>query len=332
MKIFVTNVPSFYKIKLFNEINKREKIIVLFTGKKDFNDRNQDFFSEEIQFEHYYFSGKNKITELRNFLKSHEYDELIIAGWDSRENWWCAFHSPRKKNSVVVESTILESKIKGYKGLLKRIFLCRVSKAYPSGTLHKDLLLALGFKGQINITGGVGLMNRIAQPVFQPRTSVKNFLYVGRLVEVKNLEILIQAFNEMPDLRLTIVGFGIQESLLKSIAKDNIIFMGAVNNRDLGVWYQNSDVFVLASKSETWGLVVEEALNNGCPILLSDKIGCKEDLLTSETGLSFVFNDKEDLKLKVRKMCDIDFYNSLRLGVSKLNFEQREKNQIEAFL
>lgn len=332
MKVYIGNFASFYKIKLFNEINKREKIVAVFTGDISKSTRNADFFAEKAEFEYSFCSGKKRFLSLKRLLKNTNYDELIIDGWDSKENWYAAFHSPKYKNAIIVESSIFESSITGLKRLVKRLFLSRISKAYPSGKPHLELLKQLGFNGVCKITGSVGLMNRASQPSYTPRNCVKNFLYVGRLVEVKNLKLLIQAFNEMPDLNLTIVGFGEQESELKAIAEENIKFTGAIENKALWYWYQVSDVFVLASKSEPWGLVVEEALNNGCPILLSDKIGCKDDLLTPETGLSFKHNDKEDLKRAVRKICDIDFYNRLRLGVSKLDFAKREKDQIEAYL
>ena len=335
MKIILTNYASFYKINLFNSINEIEKVVAIFTGVKNLKNRNNDFFKGEMKFEYYFVPGKNKYAKIRALLKSVDYknyNELIIDGWDSKENWWSAFYFPKKKNSLIVESSILESKITGYKALLKKIFLSRISKAYPSGKLHKDLLLALGFKGEIRITGGVGLMNRIPQPHYIERESVKNFIYVGRLVPVKNLELLIQAFNELPNLNLSIIGFGILEDELKTIAKNNIKFEGAIDNKALPTYYQSSDVFILPSKSEPWGLVVEEALNNGLPLILSDKVGCKDDLLTDKTGLLFKSDDKEDLKRAILKMTDIEFYNKLRLSISKMDFEKREQEQIAAYI
>ncbi len=332
MKLYIGNYASFYKVKLFNAINRREKLIAIFTGDPKDSTRNLDFFAEVADFDYYNCVGKGRFKKIKKILKTTKYNEVIIDGWDTKENWWVIFQSPKKKNAVIVESSILESTTTGPKAFLKKIFLSRISKAYPSGISHVKLLKALGFQGIYKVTGSVGIINRIHQPDYEPRIKVENFLYVGRLVEVKNLKLLISVFNEMPNLKLTIVGFGSQEKELKLLANENIIFTGAINNRDLGAWYKTADVFVLPSISEPWGLVVEEALNNGCPILLSDKVGCSEDLLTDETGLSFKFDDKEDLKQKVLKMCEIDFYNKLRLGVSKLNFEQREKNQIEAFL
>ncbi len=335
MKIFITNVPSFYKINLFNRINEKEKVFVIFTSKTE-NGRNDDFYKGVMQFEYQFLEGNFLTKYLKLFRILKEYTksdpELIIDGWDTKENWFVAFMFCKRQNGLIVESSYYESCYTGFKGVAKRLFLSRISTTFPCGIAQKELLLRLKFKGEIKTTGSVGIMGRSPQPAYSERKSVSRFLYVGRIVEVKNLELLISVFNDLPDLHLDIVGFGVLENYLKSIAKSNISFLGAIDNSDLGKYYQNSDVFVLPSKSETWGLVVEEALNNGCPVIVSDRVGCKDDLVTEETGLVFKSGDKEDLKKVIKQITDIAFYNKLRLGVSKLDFETREREQIEAYL
>lgn len=82
------------------------------------------------------------------------------------------------------------------------------------------------------VTKGVGVFNYVEQPPFEPRSAVRRFLYVGRLTEVKNLPFLINAFKNRLDLTLNIVGFGELEEYLKSIAGDNVNFLGAVDNKN----------------------------------------------------------------------------------------------------
>ena len=325
-KVFITNLPAFYKIKLFNEIAKRQDIKVIFLEKTGV-DRLPDFYDEPIMFSYAFTDNILKI--LHYAAKTRE---IIVGGWDSKENWFFAFAFPKKKLGIMVESSCYESMVTGLRGLLKKIFLSRIATAYCGGVPHKELMLRLGFKGEIRMTGGVGLIRRQPQSQYEPRKTVSRFLYVGRLVAVKNLELLIDVFNELPDLHLDIIGFGVLEEELKQLASKNISFLGAIDNAALGAYYQVSDVFVLPSTSEPWGLVVEEALNNGCPVIVSDKVGCKDDLVSAETGLVFEHSSKESLKEAIKKMCDVNFYNRLRLGVSKLDFEKRERAQIEAFL
>lgn len=332
MKIFLTNIPAFYKINLFNAINEKEKIFVLFVNSKSAT-RNEDFYDENIKFDYKILSNGfvRKNFQLFRILLKTNYSELIIDGWDTREAWVAAFLSKKQKNSIIVESSILESKTIGVKAFIKRFFLSRITKAYPSGINHKKLLEALNFKGRIKNQGGVGLFNVQEQPPYKGQTEIKNFIYVGRFVEVKNLTFLIQVFNDLPHVTLNIVGFGELESELKAIAKDNIKFLGAVGNKSLPDVYRQNHVLVLPSKSESWGLVVEEALNNGLPVIVSDKVGCKDDLITDETGLVFESDNSEALKNAIVKITDIEFYNKLRRGVSLLDFTKRMQQQVDVF-
>ena len=116
------------------------------------------------------------------------------------------------------------------------------------------------------------------------------------------------------------------------MAGSNVRFVGAVDNEKLPAVYRAADVFVLPSIIEPWGLVVEEALNNGTPVIVSDRVGCKDDLLTKETGLVFRHDDAASLKAAVRQMCDVAFYNRLRQGVARLDFSRSARRQVEVYL
>ena len=331
-KIFMTPGPSFYKNKLFNEVAKHIKICVFYTGGG--NDRNADFYRGELEFDYIELPKdfKNQVKTMRQLLKDNSYTEIVFGGWDNKITWWMLFNSPKNKNACIFESSVNESTASGYRGWLKKLFLRRLSKAYPSGKLQSALLKNLGFKGHIIEYGGCGILNYLPQPAYSKRDAVKNYIYVGRLVEVKNLSLLIRVFNQLSHLQLTIVGFGVLEQQLKAMAGNNICFKGAVDNEKLPELYRHSEVFVLPSKSEAWGLVVEEALNNGTPVIVSSAVGCKDDLVTPETGLVFESNNEKSLMEAILKISDVGFYNKLREGVSRLNFQERAQRQINSFL
>lgn len=332
-KVFITNIPAFYKITLFNEIAKCEPIHVIFTSNIE-TSRNKDFVKGKLMFDHTFLPKGlwNQIKAMRIFMNQTTYEEIVIAGWDSQLYWLIVFLSKKQKNSCIVESSIYESKTTGLKGLAKKIFVSRLSKVYPSGFLQEKLIEALNFKGKRILYGGCGILNYQPQPPYIPRKEVKNFIYVGRLIPEKNLELLILVFNKKPNLNLTIVGFGTLEDELKAIAHENISFTGAIDNKKLPVYYQQADVFVLPSKSETWGLVVEEALNNGTPVIVSDRVGCKEDLVNEDTGLVFSYDSEQSLSDAIDSICNVKTYNKLRKGVSYLDFMARARHQIESFL
>lgn len=332
-KVFMTSSPSFYKNRLFTEISMHIKICVIFTGAA-YHQRNADFYRGEQSFKNITLPKgfRNQIKVINSFLNENEFDEIIFGGWDTKITWYTILRTPKSKNSCIFESSINESGITGAKGLIKKIFLSRLHKAYPSGILQAELLTTLKFKGDIVEYGGCGILNYQPQPAYEERNYVKNFIFVGRLVPVKNLQMLISVFNKLPQFTLTIVGFGPLEAELKELANENIKFTGAIDNIELPKYYKNADVFLLASYSEPWGLVVEEALNNGIPVIVSDHVGCHKDLVTSETGLVFKSNNETDLMKAVLKICDIKLYNKLREGVSKLDFSARAERQVNSFL
>ena len=332
-KIVITNLPAFYKIRLFNEINKKVPLLVLFSGHGP-EERNKDFFKGTIEFD-YINLDKGFIKNfslLRKLLKRDSFKELILSGWDNVYMWIPLLFSPKQKNSVMVESSILESQVTGIKGILKKFFVKRCSKAYVPGKSNADLVQSLGFGGTVIKTKGCGIFNFITQPPYIAREKVQRFIYVGRLAEVKNLRFLIGVFNQLPNLTLDIIGFGPLEDELKSMAASNIIFHGAVDNTTLPSRYGEADVFILASRSETWGIVVEEALNNGLPVIVSDKVGCAEELVNESNGLIFKSDDEDSLKEAIKKISDIEYYNKLRFNISKLDFEKIEKEQVECYL
>jgi glycosyltransferase involved in cell wall biosynthesis len=331
-KIIITNLPSFYKINLYNEINKHCRLLVIYTN-DNAQGRNDDFFKGETQFDYIHLKSNRvaRIWQLIRILRNTKYDELILSGWDSLPLWIGAIISPKRRNALVIESSYLESSTIGIKGFIKRRFVSRITKVYASGATQRKVTDALGFKGKTIITKGVGVFNYIKQPAYTPRWEVKNFLYVGRLTGVKNLEFLIDKFNKHPELTLTIIGFGELEDSLRAIAKSNTKFLGAIDNKELYSYYQNADVFILPSTSEPWGLVVEEALNNGTPVMVSDRVGCAEEIINDDNGVIFSLNPDnfEEQLLKIR---DVATYNSMRQNIAKMDFAAIEEYQVNCYL
>lgn len=334
-KIIITNLAAFYKVNLFNAMNERIKILVIFTG-QDANVRDDSFYKDNVSFDYIDLSGFNanqKFKTVRGILKKNNYEELIIGGWDSILYWQCAFFSPTRKNSVIVESSYHESKTTGLKASIKKVFLNNISKAYVSGSSQKEILVRLKFKGKIITTKGVGVFNYIPQPPYIEKDEVKSFIYIGRLSPEKNLASLIKVFNRLSDYTLNIIGYGPQEEYLKSIANNNVAFYGSVNNEELPALFSENEVFILPSTSEAWGLVVEEAFNNGLPVIVSNRVGCAKEIVKhNENGLIFKLEEDDDLYNSIKKITDKDLYNKMRYNISKMNFEDIAANHIDLFV
>lgn len=335
IKIFVTDLPAFYRIKLYNKINEKQKVFAVFTENGD-PTRNEDFYKGDISFDYVNLAGRNLFSKAFFLLKIiffYEYKMLILGGWNRWLQWICALASPRRKNALALESSIFESTVKGWRGFLKRIFLSRVSKVFASGKMHKKLLDALEYRGEVAITKGVGIYNIVDTPPFAPKSEIRNFIYVGRFIPCKNLENLVEAFKKFPDCTLTMVGFGGLDKRLREISPKNVIFTGAVENARLPDYYRQNDVFILPSFSEPWGLVVEEALNNGLPVIVSENVGCNGEVVEDGVnGAVFKFSDKDPIARAIRRIREPEFYNKISQNIRKTDFREIAGRQIDCYL
>ena len=108
------------------------------------------------------------------------------------------------------------------------------------------------------------------------------FLYVGRLLKHKNVEALIQQFNikfSEKDAVLKIVGDGRQgEYLIDKYTSEKVIFKGKKFNKELITEYLSASCFVSPSLFEPWGLVVNEALSSGLPVIANEEVGACFDV------------------------------------------------------
>ena len=112
-------------------------------------------------------------------------------------------------------------------------------------------------------------------------------LQVGRLIEMKSPADLIRAAAEVRSrtnlsLVVVLVGDGTEEAALRALAVEldvPVFFTGLLAGDELTAVYVAADVFALVSRRETWGVVVNEAMACGLPLVLSDRVGASGDLL-----------------------------------------------------
>ena len=336
--IFLTPLPAFYKVNLYNEIAKNKDISVWFLGNETIESRSSDFVSTEMNFDYCFintdsYQNRNKIRSSFKLIKKlliQNNKEVIIGGWDTVEFWMVILLLNRNKVSLVLESSVLESKAKGIKGFLKKVFLRKVSKVYASGDNHIKLLQGLNYNGGIIKTKGVGLINYISKS--QPLESYqKKFIYIGRLSEVKNLSFLIKIFNKLSEYSLTVIGEGQDKIKLESISEPNINFVGSVKNKELSQYFLQNNFLILPSLSEPWGLVVEEALYNGMPVIVSNNCG-SVDLVKNEFN-GYVFNPNNALELEnIIKGINDNIYQKLRVNITANYIESKDMDQVVSYL
>ncbi|MCM1177488.1 MAG: glycosyltransferase family 4 protein [Ruminococcus flavefaciens] len=333
--VYLSNTPSFYKINLCKEIAKRHSLLLVLQGKTSQAVNGKE---ENLNFDtlYLYDGDMDERSRFRTFWRlvklmgKIECKKILYSGWMAMEYNVFTFFSPKSKNVMVCESSCYESKFQGVLGYIKRLIIGRMSAVLPSGAPHAKLFEEIGFDGDVFITGGVGLLNKgIRDKKLHLKKNDYSYLCVARLIPVKNLEFLINAFNKNGK-SLTIVGRGPLENELKRRAKDNVKFIGYVDNEKIGEIYTQHDIFILPSKSEVWGLVVDEALYWGLPVIVSDKVGANIDLVKiPKTGVIFDHTSEESL---AEALSEVESnYGRYKDAVNKYDFEERDYKQVDAY-
>jgi len=339
--IIVTHLPALYKVNLYNELAKKLNIFVVFVSDESKFKRSADFSSlKNVHFEHTVLSNKafqnrsklkilKTLCKLFSVIRTNQYKRILLDGWDLPEFWMVALMSPNKKNCLALESTVIESITDGIKGIVKKAFLSMINIVFASGNLHVELLKKLNYTKTINITKGVGIINK---PAFENKNKIyeKKFLFIGRLSKVKNLEMLINVFNDLPEHKLTIIGHGEDEKHLKSIANKNILFLGPIENSKLKSEFQKNNVFILPSIREPWGLVIEEALYFRLPVIVSENCGASELIIRNSNGFIINPSDKENISNIIQSI-DQSTYDRLIDNIAKANLDEKDKLQIESY-
>jgi len=133
------------------------------------------------------------------------------------------------------------------------------------------------------------------------------FLFSGKLEEKKHPLSVVEAMRGLSGAHLLVVGSGPLEGALREACRRHGLsfsFTGFLNQSEMPLAYRAADSLVLPSDAgETWGLVVNEAMACGLPAIVSDRVGCRADLvLEGETGLSFPFGDLERLGQQMKSL------------------------------
>jgi len=336
--LFITHIPAFYKVNLYNELSKTLNVYVIFISSDTNEKRSTDFSSlDNINIKYSIlneteFQNRNKLLsmiKLYQLLNNLNYKKIAVGGWDLPEFWLATLMTSYHKNSLVLESTFHESKTKGFKGAIKKIFLSRISSVLASGQSHIQLLEKLDYRKKILVTCGVGIINK---PKYNKKSVVyqKRFLYIGRLSKEKNLHTLINVFNGLPSYKLTIVGSGTETEKLFRLANKNISFVPPISNNEIADIYLSHDVFVLPSISEPWGLVLEEALYYGLPVIVSNRCGASELITKGVNGVLFDPLNENELWNTVTSMGTL-YFNSKLVGPVVHSIFEKDIKQVKSY-
>lgn len=243
-------------------------------------------------------------------------DIVVCSGWIDKDYLHVVKHYFKKTPTVLTCDTHWRGSLKQYAAvILSRFFLLdRFSHAWVPGMAQASYVKKLGFKSASIKQGfyccdlpkfdAIYKRNKPAKALNFP----KRFLYVGRYYNFKGITDLWQAFAELHNEQnnsweLWCLGVG----SVNPVEHPKIKHFGFVQPKDLDPILEQTGVFVLPSRYEPWGVVVQEYACAGFPLVLCEAVGASEAFLESNTnGFSFSPSNIKDLKNQLKKVINLD--------------------------
>lgn len=261
------------------------------------------------------------IFGLREALLSGKYDAVMVQGWNHYgmllAAWICKYYGIRV--CMRCEATDHVTSSKGLKKWVReKILYCYfnlIDIFFAIGSRNKEFYLSRRVDSSriflmpycvdnkfFEEKGFLSGVNNIPD-LLSLQSGIPIILFAGKLITRKCPDLLIRAYGLLGENKpyLIFVGDGEMRSEIEAevIKKslDRVYFVGFQSQSKIADFYAAADIFVLPSEDETWGLVVNEAMNCSCAIIASDRVGSATDLIkNNENGI--VFESGNTLSLK----------------------------------
>ncbi len=192
----------------------------------------------------------------------------------------------------------------------------------PTGRVKKELK-TYGIKKPIDIIpNGIHLSNfeNVTTEYLHRKAKIlhqtKIILYLGRLGKEKSIDVLLKAFQrvhrELPQTAFVLIGEGTEKENLENLAKklkiaDAVYFLGGIDYKHVPKALAGSDLFVFASKTETQGMVVLEALASGLPVVAVNAHPFKDIITPPEHGLLAKYDPKDFAEKMITSLTDEEY-------------------------
>ncbi len=291
----LTEVPAPFRAPLFAALAERVDLMVLFLAASDPR-RSYRLDDEELRFAHTVLRGHGLTRRgvwlvasrgVGRALERARPDAVVLGGWN-QPAFWQALRWARRHGVpaiVWVESTPADTR--GGSGLARRLklrFLRGCAACLVPGQASSAYLLELGVPSERivlapNAVDLARFRDRVAElRATEPPRERPLLLSVARLVPEKGLDVLLEAVAGL-DADVAIAGSGPEEERLRAAAPATVRFLGQLSQDELAAWYARADAFVLPSRSEPWGMVLNEAAAAGLPLVATDAVGAAHDLV-----------------------------------------------------
>ena len=357
--ILIMNIISPYRIPVFNHLAKdgdRDFMVIFLAGTE--GSRHWKIYKEEIKFDykilknlHFYIQSKEMPIYfnrgLWGELKKFRPEAICVCGYHYLVTVEALIYAKLTGTKITLwaGSHLLSGFLKNpLTDFYKKMIIPRFDFYITYGAAAKQQIIHYGADpGKIivgcNTVDIEWFMNKCKEirnnEISQMRKKYpsKNILYVGEFIERKAVINLIAAFEKLgiDNVGLILVGKGKEKDKYSKYIKGhnvkNVFFEGFVQKEDIVKYYKLTDVFVLPSFNEVWGLVVNEAMACGIPVISSKYAGVTRDLVQDGVnGYSFHPANIDELTQRLRELM-LDDEKRIQMGKKSLEIIRNKTPQ-----
>lgn len=350
--LYMTNYPSPYRVEFFNELGKYSQLTVLFEETvEQQKHRNKDWFDTNYtNFKAVFLKG---ITvhgvvlsfEVLRYLKKREFDVVVIGMYSSISSQIAIQYMNLKKIKYVIETDGGYPKSgTGVKEWLKKLALSSANMYFSPSDLSDRYLEFYGAESKRIVRYPFTSLNESDISMTSVDEKEKEILKkqlgisepfmvmtVGQFIYRKANEVLIEASKNFPkDVGVYIIGGTPTEEYQKIVDDaqlEHVHFLDFKKKRELFEYYKAADIFVLPTREDIWGLVINEAMAFGLPIISTNK--CVAALELIEEGKNGYIVEVEDSIAIAEKVCTLKKDKELRQRMSQESLKKIKHYTIE---
>ena len=359
--LFITNYPSPYRVRFFDELGKMMDVTVLFADRiEDKKHRNASWYVQgegnfrAVQLEKKIATvGSNALcVDVVGWVKQ-KFDHIIVGGYSNPTIIWAMAYMRLHKIPFYMEvdgGLIREESAAKYR--FKKMLVSAASDWISSGKNTTEYLVHYGAK--LNHVFEYPFSSLVEEDILskpvstEEKTAIrkelrivekKMVLSIGQFIPRKGFDVLMKAAAQLPeDTGIYIVGGEATEEYLElkqSLGLENIHFVGFLKKEELARYYKAADLFAFPTREDIWGLVVNEAMAYGLPVITTDK--CVAGLELIQDGINGYIIPVEDEDTLAEKMQVVLASDMEAMGQAALNairpytIENMAKTHVEIF-
>ena len=359
IKILIKNtIPAPYRANLFKILSK-EFDTDIFYEKNSEQERNNKWIDNDTNYRYYFLNDINGKQYYNKQIKNiKKYDFVLLYEYSTKSSMKLMIKCIINKipyfincDGAIIKPNFLKDKVKTF-------FIKRAKACLASGKSAEEYFLKYGAKKEnIYFHNFTSLYEKdiLNEPIKIERKKElkkdleikykRNYIGVGSFIKRKGFDLIIEAIKDIENkddnqFGFTIIGEGPELEFYKEKMREykisNIDFIDFKLKDELFKYYDASDVFILPTREDIWGLVVNEAMSRGLPVITTDKCVAGIELIdNNKNGNIFKSESVEELYKLVKeynKKTDEELYkfgNNSIIKIKDYTIENIAKNHIK---